>query len=182
MPDAPRCRSKTNRRRGRPRPRTDVAPVAVSRSFRCCMRACSANSSTPSRSHDHGRPRRHPSPRARAPPSHRSASSCVLPASSGLLYQRDASDARAVKVFLLVAAFVAACAASRTCPCGQSFDRDPLDPESDFSVGADHDASAHCYCRCGDGPEERFPPSQTCSGFEGSCELPNGTPAQRTCN
>ena len=86
-----------------------------------------------------------------------------------------------MKLLLLVAAF-AACAASQRCPCGETFDRDPFDPDSGFSIDGDHDASAHCYCRCGDVPEERFPPSQTCSGFEGSCELPNGSLAQRTCN
>jgi hypothetical protein len=82
----------------------------------------------------------------------------------------------------LLLLWIAACVASRGCGCGQEFDRDPLDPESEFFVSADHAPSDHCYCRCGDGPKEQFPPSRTCDGYEEACERDDGSIAQLTCD
>lgn len=84
---------------------------------------------------------------------------------------------------LLIAGFlamsiVAACAASNRCSCGQSYDRDPFG--NPIAVGADHDVSAHCYCRCGDGAEERMDPAESCASYEGPCER-DGVIAQLSC-
>ncbi len=87
-----------------------------------------------------------------------------------------------VALFLGLSIGAAACAASQGCSCGQAYDRDPSDPETAFFVSADHDESAHCYCRCGNGPEERFPPSLTCEGYEGACERSDGSIAQLACD
>ncbi|MDQ3370006.1 MAG: hypothetical protein M3680_31695 [Myxococcota bacterium] len=91
------------------------------------------------------------------------------------------SLARAALTALLLAIPIA-CVMSNTCPCGEEFDRDPLDPEADFFVGTNHEVTDHCFCRCGDGPEERLPPSQTCSGYEGPCEGSDGAIELLTCN
>ena len=69
------------------------------------------------------------------------------------------------------------------CACGQSYDRDPFGSDSDdqFYVGPDHDESVHCICRCGDGPQERLAPSETCEAYEGPCRNNNGELANYTC-
>lgn len=87
-----------------------------------------------------------------------------------------------VVVALFVTPLLAACATSRGCSCGQEYDRDPFDPQAAFYVSADHDESDHCYCRCGDDPAQRFPPSLTCEGYEGACEDSDGTVRQLACD
>jgi hypothetical protein len=82
---------------------------------------------------------------------------------------------------LAVTAGLVACAASQTCPCGEQFDRDPFDDSADFFIGADHALSDHCFCQCGDDPEQRMPPSRTCSAYEGPCERLDRTVAQLAC-
>jgi len=77
--------------------------------------------------------------------------------------------------------FPIACVMSQTCPCGEQFNRDPLDPDADFFLGANHELGDHCFCRCGDGPEQRMPPSLTCEGYEGPCERSDGVVEQLEC-
>lgn len=75
-----------------------------------------------------------------------------------------------------------ACALEARCPCGQSFDRDPLDPEATLSVPADHSPGDHCWCRCGeDGEPERMSPANDCRGFERECARPDGAPDVYVC-
>jgi hypothetical protein len=88
---------------------------------------------------------------------------------------------RSLLAVLLGVGVAAACVAGTTCPCGEAFDRDPLNPDEVLAIGTSHDASIHCYCRCGDDPEERFPPSLACAGFEGPCEASSGRWTERTC-
>lgn len=70
------------------------------------------------------------------------------------------------------------------CACGQSYDRDPFASESDdqFYVGPDHDESVHCICRCGEGPKQLLPPSETCDAYEGACRDSNGELANYICD
>lgn len=95
-------------------------------------------------------------------------------------YSHTTVTRAALTAFLI--ALPIACVMSQTCPCGETFDRDPLDPEADFFVGTDHEVSDHCFCRCGDGPEVRMPPSETCAGYEGPCERPDGAIDRLTCD
>ena len=77
---------------------------------------------------------------------------------------------------------VAACVLSTSCPCGESFERDPFDPESQFYVGSEHSVSDHCLCRCGpEGDEERMPPSNSCEGYEVECRSGDGAIAVYQC-
>jgi hypothetical protein len=88
------------------------------------------------------------------------------------------------RAYLMIAALgaVSACLMAGTpCPCGQSFDRDPFGSGEGFYVGPEHDASAHCYCRCGDGPRERLAPSETCEAYEGSCISRSGQTERYVC-
>lgn len=99
-----------------------------------------------------------------------------------MLVRRARLVAVALTAGALAVASVTSCALSGGgCPCGQIYEQDPFDPASDFFVGADHVESDHCFCRCGDGPEERMPPSATCDGYEGACRTRAGELAQLTC-
>jgi hypothetical protein len=82
----------------------------------------------------------------------------------------------------MIAAVIAACSlAGPGCPCGQSYDRDPNGSGEAFYVSADHDESAHCFCRCGSDSVERMPPSASCDGYEDACQTRAGTIARYTC-
>lgn len=89
--------------------------------------------------------------------------------------------ARLALVAALGLAAVGACALSETCPCGQTFEEDPFDPGASFYVGPDHQESDHCFCRCGDGPAERLPPSRTCEAYETACQRPDGAVTRFAC-
>jgi hypothetical protein len=92
------------------------------------------------------------------------------------------SRAMARLFIVMLTAVLAACSlAGPGCPCGQSYDSDPNDPGAMFRVGADHDESAHCFCRCGTDTIERLPPSATCEAYEDTCQTRAGTIARYTC-
>jgi hypothetical protein len=82
----------------------------------------------------------------------------------------------------VISAWRGSCLSTGSCPCGQTFDHDPFGSDEGFYVGAEHDESVHCFCRCGDGPPDRLPPSATCEAYEGPCEDRNGEPAEYTCD
>jgi hypothetical protein len=94
-------------------------------------------------------------------------------------YHRRMPSAR-VLVGVLAGVLVSCLAAGLPCPCGQSYDRDPSGSE-DFFIEIDHDESAHCFCRCGDGPRERLAPASTCDIYEGPCRATDGTLAMSAC-
>jgi len=79
-----------------------------------------------------------------------------------------------------LAMFVSCLAAGSGCPCGESFDRDPFGGDS-LDIGADHEESVHCFCRCGTGPRERLPPSATCEEYEGPCQTDHGEVTAYVC-
>lgn len=98
------------------------------------------------------------------------------------------SAARSTRCTLTAAACAAlgavllACLATESrCPCGEAFDRDPFGADDGFYVGPEHDASAHCYCRCGDDPAVRLAPSRTCEAYEGPCRTRAGELARDVC-
>ncbi|HPH66963.1 MAG TPA: hypothetical protein PLF40_14515 [Kofleriaceae bacterium] len=76
---------------------------------------------------------------------------------------------------------IVACSMSQSCPCGQAYTRDPLNPNATLNISASHDTEEHCWCRCGNGPALRMPPSLTCEGYEGPCEAADKSIAQLTC-
>jgi hypothetical protein len=89
---------------------------------------------------------------------------------------------RVVVMLAVLGALAVSCMmAVAPCPCGQSFDRDPFGSDDGFFIGAEHDESVHCFCRCGDGPRERLAPSMTCEAYEGPCEARNGEIARYVC-
>jgi len=80
----------------------------------------------------------------------------------------------ALAVLAAFAALASSCTMSGAgCACGQTFERDPFGSDGPFYVGPQHDEALHCFCRCGDGPRERLPPSETCAAYEGPCEARN---------
>jgi len=84
-----------------------------------------------------------------------------------------------VTAWLAAMLVAAACSAANRCSCGQSYDRDAFG--NPIAVGADHDVTAHCYCRCGEGADERMDPAETCESYEGPCER-DGVIARFTCD
>jgi len=67
------------------------------------------------------------------------------------------------------------------CGCGESFETDPW-TEDELGIGASHSVSAHCLCRCGDGPVVLEDPSARCDHYEGDCTTATGEPAEYVCD
>jgi hypothetical protein len=82
---------------------------------------------------------------------------------------------------LLGTAIAACMAGGSPCPCGEAYRDDPFSSQP-LEIGVEHDATVHCYCRCGDDEPLRMPPSETCSGYEGPCGSPDGTIARLSCD
>lgn len=83
---------------------------------------------------------------------------------------------------LVAAVWGASCLMSDArCPCGQEYDQDPFGAGR-LDIGADHDESVHCFCRCGDGPTERLDPAADCDDYEGTCRDRAGQPADYVCD
>ncbi len=82
---------------------------------------------------------------------------------------------------IIAITWVAACMISEArCPCGEEFDQDPFGAGS-LDIGADHDESVHCFCRCGDGPRERLAPAYRCEDYEGPCRNGAGQAGEYVC-
>ncbi len=86
-----------------------------------------------------------------------------------------------VVTLVIILGCIAACVGKPACACGQGYGSDPWNPGGALVIEAEHEEAAHCWCRCGDEDPERFPPSQTCGGFEEPCRLGDGTWDQRVC-
>jgi hypothetical protein len=89
---------------------------------------------------------------------------------------------RSAAIIITLAGALASCLMSAArCPCGQSYDGDPFNPNANTKIGADHEESVHCFCRCADDPKERLPPSDACDAYEGPCQTSAGAIARYVC-
>jgi hypothetical protein len=86
-----------------------------------------------------------------------------------------------IVVLGLAVAYAACVAAGPGCSCGQSYESDPFGSVDGFFIAADHDESAHCFCRCGSDRVERMPPSATCEAYEGACTTQAGEILRYAC-